>query len=293
MESTEQSRKSKDVFVTMIKLLGLEGEVEDKKNGKNIILSVNTEQPGRLIGKNGSSLESLGLLMNRILKKDEVDFPRVIIDVDGYDRNKKNNRNKKRGGRYNNRNNKGGGRYNNRQQDSAGEGENNERPERSERQQKPRNNRRRNNNRGPRQEQQAEAAEANAVEAAAPVEVAAAPAAAQAPQAPVQQSEPKAEKQAQDKPRAERQDRPKKQRSDRPKKENKGPDGKPMSRLQMMCRNAGKEVKRWGEPSFLPPMSESECYKAIDCLKEDSELIATIDDSRNYGAKKRVKVELK
>ncbi|NQZ59066.1 MAG: hypothetical protein HRT88_16560, partial [Lentisphaeraceae bacterium] len=92
--STAQSQKGKEVFLSMVGYLGLKSEVVDKVSGKNIILSVTTDEPGRLIGRNGSALDSLGLLMNRILKKNDVNFPKVIVDVDGYD--KKSNRRDKR-----------------------------------------------------------------------------------------------------------------------------------------------------------------------------------------------------
>ena len=98
--STAQSQKSKEVFLAMVGYLGLKSEVQDKVSGKNIILSVTTDEPGRLIGRNGSALDSLGLLMNRILKKDDVNFPKVIVDVDGYDKkSKRERRDKRRSGR--------------------------------------------------------------------------------------------------------------------------------------------------------------------------------------------------
>ena len=102
MENTERSKKSKDVLLTMVGLLGLKAEVSEKSSGKNIILSVSTDEPGRLIGRNGSSLDSVGLLMNRILKKDDLEFPKVIIDVDGYDKKSKRDRDRKKGRRKDN-----------------------------------------------------------------------------------------------------------------------------------------------------------------------------------------------
>ena len=42
--------------------------------------------PGRIIGRKGQALESLQLLVNRMMQKADAEFPHVLIDIDGYSR---------------------------------------------------------------------------------------------------------------------------------------------------------------------------------------------------------------
>jgi len=308
--STEQSQKSKDVFLTMVGLLGLKSEVKDKVSGRNIILSVSTDEPGRLIGRNGSSLDNVGLLMNRILKKTDNTFPKVIIDVDGYDKKSKRDRRK-------NNNRKDRRQKSDRMEktavmteaasddqinvyvdhetdklapvttvalDHSEKNDFNGKPQKRERRDNRRGNRRDNNRRNDRRrddrrerapQNKKEAAPATASnetskpENAAPAPVAEKQAAAAA--APASNPAPVAEKQAAP--------------------ADKG--GKPVNKLQMQCRNAAKEVKRWGEDILLPPLSEGDCQKAIEYFGKEKEVSAQIDNSRSYGEKKRVRISLK
>ena len=309
--STEQSQKGKDVFLNMVGLLGLNAEVKDKVSGRNIILSVSTDEPGRLIGRNGSSLDNVGLLMNRILKKTDNTFPKVIIDVDGYDKKSKREKRKP-----NNRRDKrarsaamektvvlddapvddkinvyvdhetdsiapvttvaldGSENNNSRPQQRRGRDNRNNRNNRNNRRDNRRDNNRpnnrRDNNRNEERAPKPETAEVSSAPAAAPQSAAPASSApAAAPQsaalaAPSQKSPAPADK-----------------------------GGKPANKLQMQCRNTAKEVKRWGEDLLLPPLSESDCQKAIEYFSSDKEINVQIDNSRSYGDKKRVRVSLK
>ena len=267
--SNDQSQKGKELFLTMVGLLGLETEVHDKISGKSIILSVKTDEPGRLIGRNGSSLDCIGLLMNRILKKDDFEFPKVIIDVDGYEKKKpkKRRRNQRERSRKIDKtiafddNAKG-------KEESSGinfyveedaeslepittvaldkgkgsGGGGHHKGGRNNRSQTTKMNR--NKDREPR---------------------AAKPSRGSSTQSNAKPSMP---------PNAE-----------------KGA-GKKGDRLQMQCRNAAKEVKRWGEEILLPPMVEDDCQKVLDYFKSEKEINASISD-RNYGDKKRVRISLK
>lgn len=280
--STEQSQKSKDVFLTMVGLLGLNAEVADKVSGRNIVLSVNTDEPGRLIGRNGSSLDNVGLLMNRILKKTDNSFPKVIIDVDGYD--KKSKRDKRKNNNRRDRRAKSSKvektavmteppsedsinvyvdhetdtldpvttvaldsenrREERRPQQRRGRDNNNRRDNRRDN-----NNRRGRNNDRRSRSQQVDKGSVN------------------------EESKPAVEQ-------------PQEQSN------SSSGSGKP-NKLQMQCRNAAKEVKRWGEDILLPPLSENDCNKAMEYFKSDNEVNVSIDNSRSYGDKKRVRISLK
>ncbi len=69
---------------TMLNYLGLEGSVRAEKRTAKINLLVASHDAGRIIGRKGQSLESLQLLVNRIMQKANQEFPKVYIDIDGY-----------------------------------------------------------------------------------------------------------------------------------------------------------------------------------------------------------------
>ena len=82
----DQMDKSAKTLGTMLDYLGLEATVKPQQQGSQIILATNSEESGRIIGRKGQSLESLQLLINRMMQKNDPDFPKIIIDVDGYTR---------------------------------------------------------------------------------------------------------------------------------------------------------------------------------------------------------------
>ena len=82
-QSTKESQKSKEIFTTIISLLGQKAEISDKFTGKHVVLNVTTEEPGRLIGRKGIALNSITHLMNLMLKREDAEHPHVIIDVHG------------------------------------------------------------------------------------------------------------------------------------------------------------------------------------------------------------------
>ena len=75
--------KVSEILENILSLLGLEGsfDVEEKEEG--VFVSIDTEQPGQLIGRNGETLQALQVLINQILLKQLNGEPskRVIIDV--------------------------------------------------------------------------------------------------------------------------------------------------------------------------------------------------------------------
>ena len=68
----------------MLGHLGLVFEVEEIEQGGRLVLNVRTREAGRLIGRDGHTLEDLQYLLNRILNRGEEGGSNVIIDVEGY-----------------------------------------------------------------------------------------------------------------------------------------------------------------------------------------------------------------
>ena len=103
---TQECEKSKRVFETIITLLGQKAEISHKYTGKNIVLNVTSEDPGRLIGRRGIALNSITHLMNLVLKREDSDHPHVVIDVKGLGEEKGERGNRRDKRRNNNRNDK-------------------------------------------------------------------------------------------------------------------------------------------------------------------------------------------
>jgi spoIIIJ-associated protein len=68
----------------MLDFLCLDATVRSEKRNSRIHLIVTSSDAGRIIGRKGQSLESLQLLLNRMMQKDDVNYPKINIDIDGY-----------------------------------------------------------------------------------------------------------------------------------------------------------------------------------------------------------------
>jgi len=97
----EQMELSCKTLMTMLDYLGLEAEIRFEQKGSKIGLIVSSEEAGRIIGRKGQSLEAMQLLVNRMMQKQDENFPRVLIDIDGYSRpvRERGGKGERRGGR--------------------------------------------------------------------------------------------------------------------------------------------------------------------------------------------------
>ncbi|MGB9602053.1 MAG: protein jag [Verrucomicrobiia bacterium] len=74
----------KEVLEKILTSLGFNATIEEKQTEDGLLLDVQSEDAGRLIGRQGQTLSELQYLVNRILFKQNVEAPKVIIDVAGY-----------------------------------------------------------------------------------------------------------------------------------------------------------------------------------------------------------------
>jgi len=84
---------------SMISLLGLSADLSSKETERGIVVGLSSEEPGRLIGRNGQTIDALQLLTNKMLRRFESNnCPPIILDVEGYKEARRerraNNRNK-------------------------------------------------------------------------------------------------------------------------------------------------------------------------------------------------------
>lgn len=81
-----KERKAKIVksLTTMFDYLGLSASLRVEEKGTRIGVKISSEDAGRIIGRKGQTLESLQLLLNRIMFKDDEECPHIMLDIDGY-----------------------------------------------------------------------------------------------------------------------------------------------------------------------------------------------------------------
>lgn len=80
-----------EVLENILGLLALEGSFEVTEGPEEVEVTIEANDPGRLIGFRGETLDSLQLLVNLIVSKqagEEVKFKRVSVDVEGWRKNK-------------------------------------------------------------------------------------------------------------------------------------------------------------------------------------------------------------
>ena len=80
------------ILTTMFDFLSLEGTFTIEERGQKIGVKIASDDAGRIIGRKGQILESLQLLANRILFKQDEDFPHIMLSIDGYGERKKSRR---------------------------------------------------------------------------------------------------------------------------------------------------------------------------------------------------------
>jgi spoIIIJ-associated protein len=75
----------KELLDTMLGYLGFVVQIEESQNDAgNLVLQIYTEESGRLIGRDGETLEAITFLLNRLLQAKAKDAPKVVVDCEHY-----------------------------------------------------------------------------------------------------------------------------------------------------------------------------------------------------------------
>ncbi len=77
---------ARDLLENMLGHLGFAFTLEDEKRGEDNVLHVRMQNPARLIGRNGETIDDLQFLLNRMLARGDEPAARVIVDVENYRR---------------------------------------------------------------------------------------------------------------------------------------------------------------------------------------------------------------
>ena len=80
----EEIEIAKQLTIGLLNRMGLKTEVEGFFKDGSLYLEIKGDQEGILIGKYGRTLESLQMLINRMVNKQLKNSMRVIIDIDDY-----------------------------------------------------------------------------------------------------------------------------------------------------------------------------------------------------------------
>jgi len=84
VEQSMLDRTQRDLM-KMFDFLGFDDAVVKASEDRgDILLAVESQDAGRIIGRKGQTLESIQLLINRMMQKDDPEYPRILISIDGY-----------------------------------------------------------------------------------------------------------------------------------------------------------------------------------------------------------------
>jgi spoIIIJ-associated protein len=86
-EAAAIGRKAKEVLADILKLMGVEAEVELKVGERTgeTVLEIRAESSGLLIGRKGQTLEALQYLVSRIAgERGATEGPHVVVDIENY-----------------------------------------------------------------------------------------------------------------------------------------------------------------------------------------------------------------
>lgn len=74
----------KETLEKILESLGFSAAIEEHQMEEGLLLEVKTEDPGRLIGRQGQTLSDLQYVTNRLLFQQDNTAPKVLVDVGGY-----------------------------------------------------------------------------------------------------------------------------------------------------------------------------------------------------------------
>ena len=97
--SPESMEEARSVLAHMFDFLGIDANIRVENKPRSVNLYVSTEEPGRVIGHHGKTLENLQLIVNRIMQKTDSEFPKLYIDMDGS-RERRERRERPEGGEH-------------------------------------------------------------------------------------------------------------------------------------------------------------------------------------------------
>jgi spoIIIJ-associated protein len=87
----EEIEIAKQLTIGLLNRMGLKTEVEGFFKEGSLYLEIKGDQEGILIGKYGRTLESIQMIVNRMVNKQLKNSMRVVIDIDDYRKRRSDN----------------------------------------------------------------------------------------------------------------------------------------------------------------------------------------------------------
>ena len=87
----EEIEIAKQLTIGLLERMGIKIEVEGFLKEGNLCLEIKGDRDGILIGKHGRTLESLQMLINRMVNKQLKNSVRVVLDIDDYRKRRSDN----------------------------------------------------------------------------------------------------------------------------------------------------------------------------------------------------------
>lgn len=76
--------RPKETLEEMLQLLGFSATVGLTQLDDGVMLDIDTDDPGRLIGKQGQTISQFQYVLNRLLHRQDKNAPKVTLDVGSY-----------------------------------------------------------------------------------------------------------------------------------------------------------------------------------------------------------------
>ena len=84
LSDNQAAETAKKTLQEILRLLEVEATVELKEDSERILLNIQGDGSGLLIGRKGQTLDAMEYLINKIVHKDAEDKKRIVVDTENY-----------------------------------------------------------------------------------------------------------------------------------------------------------------------------------------------------------------
>ena len=84
LSDNQAAETAKKTLQDILRLLEVEATVELKEDSERILLNIQGDGSGLLIGRKGQTLDAMEYLINKIVHKDAEDKKRIVVDTEDY-----------------------------------------------------------------------------------------------------------------------------------------------------------------------------------------------------------------
>ena len=84
LSDNQAAETAKKTLQDILRLLEVEATVELKEDSERILLNIQGDGSGLLIGRKGQTLDAMEYLINKIVHKDAEDKKRIVVDTENY-----------------------------------------------------------------------------------------------------------------------------------------------------------------------------------------------------------------